>query len=143
MLHSLPTYLILFLLEFSLYIPGVHSSNVFSRAIQRTHRIAARHTKDIARDLRLSFGAVLVSDPTQNQLGLINQRSVYCSVAGTGLGSGTGTGSGTSNSSGSGSTARGSSTASASASPSASAVSTPWKLVEEHVSCGSCPRSRY
>jgi len=126
----LPIYLFLLLLDFSLYIPGVHSSNVFSRAIRTTHRIAARHTKDIARDLRLAFGAVLISDPKQNQLGLISERSVYCSVAGNGLGSGTGSGSGTSNSSGSGSTS--SSTSSASASPSASAISTPWKLVEEH-----------
>lgn len=133
MLHSLPIYLILFLLESSLYIRGVHSSNVFSRAIQRTHRIATRHTKGIARDLRLAFGAVLVSEPAQHTL--TNERTVYCSVSGSGLGSSSS--SGTSNSSSGGSAGTGTSTtAVAAASPTASAVSTPWKLVEAHVSFG-------
>jgi len=79
--------------------------------------------------LRLAFGAVLVSEPAQHTL--TNERTVYCSVSGSGLGS-SGS-SGTSNSSSGGSAGTGTSTtAAAAASPTASAVSTPWKLVEAH-----------
>ncbi|KIK70407.1 glycoside hydrolase family 16 protein [Collybiopsis luxurians FD-317 M1] len=126
LLHSLPIYFILFLL----YIQGAFSSNVFSRAAHRTHQIAARHTKSLARDLRIAFGAVLASDPSQQPLS--NGRTVYCKSNGGFAGSSGGQGNSTSSSPGSSSNP-GSSTKSASAGgPTASPVSTPWKLVEGH-----------
>ncbi|KAF9072717.1 glycoside hydrolase family 16 protein [Rhodocollybia butyracea] len=122
MVHSLPIPLLL-LLQFLALIPTVYSNNIISRAAQRTHKVAARHTHAIARDLRVAFGAVLVSEPPQQLLA--NGRTVYCKSNAVGS---SGTGQGNSNSS----SGTGTPTKSASAgSPTASAVS-PWKLAEAH-----------
>ncbi|KAJ3972844.1 concanavalin A-like lectin/glucanase domain-containing protein [Lentinula raphanica] len=131
-LHSLPLYFALFLLESLLFIPSVHSSNIFSRAVHRTHQIASRHTKLIARDLRVAFGAVLVSEPAQQSLG--NVRTVYCKSSSASGTNGLGSGGNSSSSGSSGSSSQGTtSTKTGSvASPTGSAVSTPWKLVEGH-----------
>ncbi|KAJ4485540.1 glycoside hydrolase family 16 protein [Lentinula aciculospora] len=129
--RSLPMHLALFLLEFALLTPSVYSSSIFSRAVQQTHRIAARHTKEIARDLRLAFGAVLVSEPIQQPLD--NGRTIYCKSGAVAGSSGGGQGNGSAGSSGTNSQGTSTSTKSAAAgSPTASAVSTPWKLVEAH-----------
>ncbi|KAJ3751028.1 glycoside hydrolase family 16 protein [Lentinula detonsa] len=135
MFRSLPIHLVLFLLELTSLPRGIHSSNIISRTIHTTHQIASRHTKVIARDLRLAFGAVLVSEATQQSLN--NSRTVYCKSSAapgsSGLGSSGGQGNSSSGSSGSSSQGTSTSTKSAAAgSSTASAVSTPWKLVEAH-----------
>ncbi|KAF5392404.1 hypothetical protein D9757_002181 [Collybiopsis confluens] len=136
LLHSLPIYLGLLLLESPLCIPGVHSTrNIFGRASEKTQRVAARHTKNIARDLRIAFGAVLASDPSQQQPLSSGGRTIYCK-SNSGLNGGTDQGNNSSSSTGSSSSSGvGSSTKSASTGvPTASpvSVSTPWKLVEGH-----------
>lgn len=130
LIRSLPISLTLLLLEYALLVRSVYSSNAFSRVVQHTHQIAARHTRNIARDLRLAFGAVLVSDPSQQPLD--DGRAVYCkSSAAAGNG---GQGNNSSSPTGTNSQGTGTSTNSAAVgSPTTSAVSTPWKLIEAHV----------
>ncbi|KAJ3856807.1 glycoside hydrolase family 16 protein [Lentinula lateritia] len=129
LIRSLPIYLTLSLLEYALLARSAYSSNAFFRGVQHTHKIAARHTRNVARDLRLAFGAVLVSDPSQQPLD--DGRAVYCkSSAPTGN---EGQGNSSSSPTGTSSQGTGTSTNSAAAgSPTTSAVYTSWKLIEAH-----------
>ncbi|KAG7450134.1 uncharacterized protein BT62DRAFT_961746, partial [Guyanagaster necrorhizus] len=119
-LHALPTLYLLVL---------VVSHDVSASLVSRVHDVALRHTKNIARDLRLAFGSVLVSQQSQVDP---QTRFTYCK-AGTSSNNNTGSSDDGGNSSGnsghSGST-RTASTSSASAT--ASSFSSPYNLVESH-----------
>jgi hypothetical protein len=118
------------------------ADGVFSRSLRKAHGAAKRHTKSLAKDLRIAFGSVLVQ---QNPLDSSGNRVIYCK-SGSSLNGGGQSGDGSDDDSGSGggsnnggngtSTTRGSGTATATSStPSATAstVDTPWKLVDTHV----------
>ncbi|KAG6866246.1 hypothetical protein C0991_006833 [Blastosporella zonata] len=49
------------------------SATLVPRAIQKLHEVAARHTKNLARDLRVAFGGVLVAQPSST-----SQHVIYC-----------------------------------------------------------------
>ncbi|KAK0211279.1 glycoside hydrolase family 16 protein [Desarmillaria ectypa] len=117
--HALPLYIILL----------ITCQDASAEFVSRAHDIATRHTKNIARDLRLAFGALLVSQQTQ----IIPQtRLTYCQI---GLSySSDGKRRGGMNSSNS-TTSRASSTrtaSTASASATTSSFSSPYNLVEYH-----------
>ncbi|KAG6919559.1 hypothetical protein DXG01_004222 [Tephrocybe rancida] len=108
------------------------SATLVPRTVQRIHEVAARHTKNLARDLRVAFGGVLVTQqPPSN-----NQHVVYCRPGRPVIGNGT-TPSGTS-SLGPSSTSRAGSSptkSSSSGAPTGTGTSTPsspWKLTETH-----------
>jgi hypothetical protein len=122
--RSLPLSLILLIADAS---PS--SATLVSRAIEKVHGVAFRHTKSFARDLRLAFGAVLVTQPDSS-----SQRVVYCKA---GVPSSIGSGGGGSGNSTSMSRSPSPSGTSISSSPKSSATavpSSPWKLVDSHVS---------
>ncbi|KAG6857613.1 hypothetical protein H0H87_010181 [Tephrocybe sp. NHM501043] len=110
------------------------SATLVPRAVQRIHEVAARHTKNLARDLRVAFGRILVEQPTST-----SQHVVYCKPGRPVLGGTTGNGtSGTSSISPS-STSRAGSTSTKTSSSAASTgtggsstPSSPWKLTETH-----------
>ncbi|KAG6814462.1 hypothetical protein H0H92_007466 [Tricholoma furcatifolium] len=103
------------------------ASSFVPRAMQKLHNTAARHTKNLARDLRVAFGGVLVAQPANTA-----QQVIYCKPGNPGLGGSTGNGTATPAPT-STSPAGSSSTKSASAgSSSASSVSSPWQLAESH-----------
>ncbi|KAK1226952.1 hypothetical protein PQX77_010020 [Marasmius sp. AFHP31] len=110
LIHSLPLHLLL-LLEASLTLHvsagievrgGKREGNVLSRTVHKAHRFATRHSKGLADDLRVAFGAVLVSTPkssgptgTGGGLRLLSSREeqsvlgnpvVYCKSGGARLG---------------------------------------------------------
>ncbi len=101
--------------------------------VSRVHDVAFRHTKNIARDLHLAFGTLLVSQQTQ----IVPQtRLTYCQIGSLnssgnqyrgGFGSFGSGGSTTSQASSTGTASTGS------ASATASTFSSPYTLVEDHV----------
>ncbi|KAK0438885.1 glycoside hydrolase family 16 protein [Desarmillaria tabescens] len=121
LLNVLPVYLVVLIVF----------HDVSASLVSRVHDVALRHTKSIARDLRLAFGSVLVS---QQSLVDPQTRLTYCKAGSsnnnnTGGGGGSGSGSGSSSHSGTSST-RTASTSGASAT--ASSFSSPYNLVESH-----------
>ncbi|KAK7029619.1 hypothetical protein VNI00_014317 [Paramarasmius palmivorus] len=125
--------------------------------ISRAHRVAARHTKNLADDLRVAFGAVLPNAPSSSHTGfalsrrqqdvLGNNRVVYCKSGGSRTGSSSsdgGSGDGGDGDSGSGgnggngtSTTRGGSggggtRTSTSAAQPTQTFNSPYRLIEEH-----------
>lgn len=115
----LPLSLILFIAD-----SPPSSATLLPRAFQNVHDAAVRHTKYLARDLRMAFGAVLITQPNPSF-----NRVVYC-TAGTPSSLGGGGGSNTS-------TYHSSTPTGTSVKSSASPVPTsPWKLVDSHVSSG-------
>ncbi|KAJ7124808.1 concanavalin A-like lectin/glucanase domain-containing protein [Mycena crocata] len=112
--------------------PSPASANLFKRA----SGLAARHTKSLARDLRVAFGGVLPrSGEAQHVIYCKNSASTLESGAGSSSGTGSSSGSSNANSSASASgpgtsTKKGSPTATGSA---ADATSTsPWSLVQSY-----------
>ncbi|TFK36778.1 endo-1,3(4)-beta-glucanase [Crucibulum laeve] len=67
---SLPLYLLCLIFSAS---PS--SANLFPRAIQKVHRNAVRHTHNLARDLRVAFGGILVPRVDSS---LSSSPVVYC-----------------------------------------------------------------
>lgn len=97
------------------------------------HRIATKHTKSLARDLRTIFGGVLV-----NQADESNNRATYCVVSSNKANgddtSGNDSGSGSKSASGSSSTTRTkTATATGAAASASSSSASPWQLKESHV----------
>ncbi|KAL0063406.1 hypothetical protein AAF712_009715 [Marasmius tenuissimus] len=99
---SLPRHL-LFLLEASMILhvsASKREGNVLSRTVHKAHRFATRHSKGLADDIRVAFGAVLVSTPkslgtgTGSGLRLLSSKEqsvlgnpvVYCKSGGARLG---------------------------------------------------------
>lgn len=120
--RSLPLGLILIITDASL-----SSANVVPRAIDRLRDVAHRQTKRFAHDLRVAFGAVLVTQPDTP-----NSRVVYCksgSPSSIGAGGG-GSGNGTSRSP----LPSGTTTSTSVKSSSSPVPSSPWKLLDSHVS---------
>lgn len=116
-LRALPIYLTLLLLDI------VAAKGIVSRALHSVQNHAQRHTKRLASDLRVAFGALLVSqDAVSNAT---PQRVVYCKSAGGGssLSNGNGTSPATA-------TAGGSSPA---ATSSPSGAKSPFTLVDSFV----------
>ncbi|THU91658.1 hypothetical protein K435DRAFT_673740 [Dendrothele bispora CBS 962.96] len=122
-----------------LLIDATSAENLASRAVEHVHRVATHHTKGLARDLRVAFGAVVLGKRQSQQqapLGLSN-RVVYCKANGTvSAGSNVGSGSGSNSDGTQSGNDGGSGTATGSAAQpsgtSTGAVSTPWKLAESH-----------
>lgn len=96
-----------------------------SSLISRAHKIAVRHSTGLARDLRIAFTGILVSEPQSNP-----EQKAYC-VSSSDAGNGTSlpTSSGTSLANGHASP---SSTRSSTSAPTASASSSPWKPVSTY-----------
>ncbi|KAF8238374.1 hypothetical protein L208DRAFT_1242607 [Tricholoma matsutake] len=118
--RSLPLGLILIITDASL-----SSANVVPRAIDRLRDVAHRQTKRFAHDLRVAFGAVLVTQPDTP-----NSRVVYCksgSPSSIGAGGG-GSGNGTSRSP----LPSGTTTSTSVKSSSSPVPSSPWKLLDSH-----------
>lgn len=67
-----PLSLLLFITDYS--TPA--QANLVPRAIQRAHKFAAKQTHNLAKDLRLAFGGVLV--PRDDTSAPLAQRVVYC-----------------------------------------------------------------
>jgi hypothetical protein len=115
------------------------SATLMPRAFEKMHGIAMKHTRGLARDLRVAFGGVLVAQPNEHQ----SQHVIYCKPGRSGglpsPGSGGG-GNNTSSTSPTSSTSRPSggtksTTTSVGASNTGVPVPpSPWKLVETHVS---------
>ncbi|KAK0196536.1 glycoside hydrolase family 16 protein [Armillaria mellea] len=107
LLHALSLYILLL----------ITCHDVSATFVSRVHDVAFRHTKNIARDLRLAFGTLLVSQQTQ----IVPQiQLTYCQI-----GNYRGRGGST--------TSRASSTGTAStASATASSFSSPYTLAEYH-----------
>ncbi|RDB28980.1 putative glycosidase C21B10.07 [Hypsizygus marmoreus] len=120
------------------------SASLVPRAIHKIHGAAVRHTKSLARDLRVAFGGVLVAQPNTQ-----STHAVYCKQGKSGTfpvggnigGSGNNTDSvSSSRASGSSSRAPGSTTRTSSgtktstgAKPTDTAsASSPWKLTQSH-----------
>lgn len=113
------------------------SATLMPRAFEKIHDIAVKHTRGLARDLRVAFSGVLVTQPGSHNA----QHVIYCKsgkqggfpAGGSGGG---GTGNGTQSKSPTSSTSRNPSSATKSRTvvgPSSTAVpSSPWKLVESH-----------
>lgn len=120
--HVLPVYLVALIL----------SHDVSASLVSRMHDVALRHTKSIARDLRLAFGSVLISQQSQDP----QTRLTYCK-AGLSNNNNTSSGGDNGNSSGGGSSRSGTSStrtaSTSSASATASSFSSPYNLVESHV----------
>ncbi|KAK0233769.1 endo-1,3(4)-beta-glucanase [Armillaria fumosa] len=121
LLHVLPVYLLVLIL----------SHDVSASLVSRVHDVALRHTKSIARDLRLAFGSVLISQQSQGP----QTRLTYCK-AGSSNNNNTGSGGDSGNSSGSSSSRSGTSSTRTASTSSASATtasfSSPYNLVESH-----------
>ncbi len=124
LLHVLPVYLVALIL----------SHDVSASLVSRMHDVALRHTKSIARDLRLAFGSVLVSQQSQDP----QTRLTYCKAeSSNNNNTSSGGDNGNGNSSGGGSSRSGTSStrtaSTSSASATASSFSSPYNLVESHV----------
>ncbi|KAK0198988.1 endo-1,3(4)-beta-glucanase [Armillaria mellea] len=121
LLHVLPVYLVVLIL----------SHDVSASLVSRVHDVALRHTKSIARDLRLAFGSVLISQQPQG----LQTRLTYCK-AGSSNNNNTGSGGDNGNNSSGGSSRSGTSStrtaSTSSASATASSFSSPYNLVESH-----------
>ncbi|KAL0063228.1 hypothetical protein AAF712_009830 [Marasmius tenuissimus] len=118
LIHSLPLHLLL-LLEASLILhvsASKREGNVLSRTVHKAHRFATRHSKGLADDIRVAFGAVLVSTPKSSGTGtggglrLLSSRDeqsvlgnpvVYCKSGGARLGGSNSGGGGSSGAGGS------------------------------------------
>jgi len=128
---SLPLGLILLIADVS---PS--SASLAPRAIQMMHQAAVKHTKSLARDLRVAFGGILVTQPPST-----NTHVVYCKPGRSGALGGTASG-GNNTSSGGTSSRPPSSTSRAGSSSTKSSssgnptgtppASSPWKLIESH-----------
>ncbi|KAJ7596767.1 glycoside hydrolase family 16 protein [Mycena floridula] len=137
--NGLPLYLTLLLLDLQL----VSAENVLSGAFKAAHGTASRHTKRLARDLRIAFGGILVSNSilASQQDVLAPQRVVYCKSGAGSLGAATSGSDGGNTSSPQGSPGSsagltgGSKTATgSSSSPTSptSSVNSPWTIVAKH-----------
>lgn len=128
-LKTLPIYLALLVIDSVLADNG----GLVTRALRSARKTAQSHTKRLASDLRVAFGAVLVD---QNGASLDDtRRVVYCKSAGGGLSTGggvsqgNGTTSGTTTTTGSGSSGTG---APKPPKTSSNATSSQFKLVDSH-----------
>jgi len=102
------------------------SANLFPRAIENIHRVAVKHTKSLARDLRVAFGGVLLTQPPA----VPQTRVVYCRP---GTKSGTlGGGSGRNTTGTSHGTASGTRTSTSGRPTATVATSSPWKLNQSY-----------
>ncbi|KAG6892330.1 hypothetical protein C0992_000894, partial [Termitomyces sp. T32_za158] len=121
---SLPVGLVFLITEFH---PA--SATLVPHAVQTIHEVTVRHTRNLARDLRLAFGGLLVAQPSDE-----SQHVVYCRPGRPGLGGAGGNGTSSSSASPSGtSPARSSSTTSVAPTGTGTpAPSSPWKLTESH-----------
>lgn len=129
---SLPLSLVLLVADAS---PS--SATLVPRSIQRIHSAAVRHTRSLARDLRVAFGGVLVTQPNPP-----SQHVVYCkpgrvgnSPAAANGGTGNTTSTGTSRSPSG--TSRPTASGSTSARPQPTGkppASSPWKIFQTYVS---------
>lgn len=116
-------------------VSSAQAEGIISRSFQNARHAAARRTHLLARDLRAAFGNVLVS---QNPLDSTRNHAVYCKAGfpndkGPGSVGGTGENGTEAGGSSSESGTQSATATSAGASATGSAVSTPWKLVKEHV----------
>lgn len=95
-----------------------------SSFLSHAHKVAVKHSAGLARDLRVAFGGVLVTQPTSP-----SNQNVYC-VGSDGVGVSVPS---SGNSSSSSSTKTGSGTATGTAVPSSTSVpSSPWKAVQNY-----------
>ncbi|KAF8061013.1 endo-1,3(4)-beta-glucanase [Lyophyllum atratum] len=123
---SLPLGLVLLISDVS---PASATTSLVPRAIQNIHMSAVKHTTNLARDLRVAFGGILVAQPPSS-----NTHAVYCkpgragTLGGT-VGGGNDTSAGTTSSRPPSSATRSSSSGKPTGT---SAASSPWKLVETH-----------
>jgi len=141
LLKSLPMGLILLIANHSSPSFAASSTHSFSRALHKLHGVAVKHTKSFARDLRVAFGGMLVTAPSEH-----SQHVVYCKPSKSeplphigggngGGGNGTSPANSTATRNGGGSSARPTGTMGAgNGQPSATAnfPPSPWKLTESH-----------
>ncbi|KAG6891099.1 hypothetical protein C0995_014189 [Termitomyces sp. Mi166 len=110
------------------------SATLVPRAVQTIHKAAVRHTKNLARDLRVAFSGILVTQPSASD----SQHVIYCRPGRPGLGGVAGNGTSPNGASPSGTSSAGSSSTKSSSSVAptgsgtSSAPSSPWKLTESH-----------
>ncbi|TFK76719.1 hypothetical protein BDN72DRAFT_5594 [Pluteus cervinus] len=119
--NSLPLYLLLLVLD----VPSA-SAGSFPHALERAHKLAARHSRNLARDLRVAFGGILVA---RDSTPVTPQHVVYCKTKpASSLGGNGGPKGNSSSPSSSTRTATSGGVAPTSSAPSSS----PWKLTESH-----------
>ncbi|KAK0239520.1 glycoside hydrolase family 16 protein [Armillaria nabsnona] len=113
----------------SLYILLITCHNASATFVSRVHDDAFRHTKSIARDLRLAFGTLLVSQQTQ----IVPQMQLtYCQIGSSNSSDNQYRGGFSNSSSGGSTTSRASSTGTASTGSALATASSPYTLVEDH-----------
>ncbi|GLB36525.1 putative glycoside hydrolase family 16 protein [Lyophyllum shimeji] len=107
------------------------SASLIPRAIEKLHGVALKHTKSLARDLRVAFGGILVAQQPPSS----NTHAVYCKPGRSGSLGGAAAGNSTSSVSPSGTSRAGPSSTKSSSGANqtgSSLPSSPWKLIETH-----------